>query len=36
VNTWTVDAPERIAELAALGVDAIITNQPDVARHALG
>jgi glycerophosphoryl diester phosphodiesterase len=36
VNTWTVDAPERIIELAALGVDAVITNRPDVARRALG
>jgi glycerophosphoryl diester phosphodiesterase len=26
VNVWTVDAPERIVELAALGVDGIVTN----------
>ena len=32
VNVWTVDDPERIAELAALGVDGIVTNVPDVAR----
>jgi glycerophosphoryl diester phosphodiesterase len=31
LNTWTVDDPDRMRELAALGVDAIITNVPDVA-----
>lgn len=36
VRTWTVDEPERIAELAAMGVDAVITNRPDVALRALG
>ena len=36
VNTWTVDDPERIAVLAALGVDGIVTNVPDVALRALG
>ena len=35
VNTWTVDDPERIAALGDLGVDAVITNVPDVARAAL-
>jgi glycerophosphoryl diester phosphodiesterase len=35
VNTWTVDDPARIRELASWGVDAIITNVPDVARTAL-
>lgn len=35
VNVWTVDDPERIAELAAMGVDGIITNVPDVARSVL-
>jgi glycerophosphoryl diester phosphodiesterase len=35
VNTWTVDDPGRIVELAALGVDGIVTNVPDVARRAL-
>lgn len=32
VNTWTVDDPVRIAVLARMGVDAIITNRPEVAR----
>ncbi|MFN8036968.1 MAG: glycerophosphodiester phosphodiesterase [Acidimicrobiia bacterium] len=36
VNTWTVDAAEEVVRLAAAGVDAIITNRPDVARRALG
>ncbi|MFN8420288.1 MAG: glycerophosphodiester phosphodiesterase family protein [Anaerolineae bacterium] len=36
VNVWTVDDPARIAELTALGVDAIITNRPDVALQAVG
>lgn len=35
VNVWTVDDPGRIAELAALGVDGIVTNVPDVARDVL-
>lgn len=32
VNTWTVDDPERIAELVALGVDGVVTNRVDVGR----
>jgi glycerophosphoryl diester phosphodiesterase len=36
VNTWTVDAPRRIAKLAAMGVDGIVTNEPDVALAELG
>jgi glycerophosphoryl diester phosphodiesterase len=36
VNTWTCDEPERIKELAGLGVDAVVTNVPDVALAALG
>ena len=36
VNAWTVDDPNRIRELASWGVDAVITNVPDVARAALG
>lgn len=35
VNTWTVDDPERIVALAAMGVDAVITNDPATARQAL-
>lgn len=31
VNTWTVDDPERMAWLVEAGVDAIITNLPDIA-----
>jgi glycerophosphoryl diester phosphodiesterase len=36
VNVWTVDGPDRIAELAAIGADGVITNVPDVARDVLG
>lgn len=36
VNTWTVDDPDRIADLAALGVAAVITNRPADALAALG
>lgn len=35
VNTWTVDAPEELQRLAALGVDGVITNDPAGARRAL-
>lgn len=35
VNVWTVDEPDEIRRLAALGVDGIVTNVPDVARQAL-
>jgi glycerophosphoryl diester phosphodiesterase len=35
VTTWTVDEPARIRRLVEAGVDAIITNVPDVARAAL-
>jgi glycerophosphoryl diester phosphodiesterase len=35
VNAWTVDDPKRIAALARLGVDAVITNRPDLARAVL-
>jgi glycerophosphoryl diester phosphodiesterase len=31
VRAWTVDDPDRIVELGALGVDAVITNRPEVA-----
>lgn len=36
VDVWTVDDPIDIAALAAAGVDAIITNVPDIALAALG
>jgi glycerophosphoryl diester phosphodiesterase len=36
VNPWTVDDRDRIVELAALGVDGIITNTPARARSYLG
>jgi len=36
VHTWTVDDPHEIAALLALGVDAIITNQPGAVRKQLG
>lgn len=35
VHAWTVDDPERIRELAAAGVDAVITNDPVTALAAL-
>jgi glycerophosphoryl diester phosphodiesterase len=31
VNTWTVDDPDRMRELASWGADGICTNVPDVA-----
>ncbi|MDE0803741.1 MAG: glycerophosphodiester phosphodiesterase [Acidimicrobiales bacterium] len=31
VNVWTVDDPDELAHLARLGVDAVVTNVPDVA-----
>lgn len=36
VNTWTCDDPDRIRWLAGVGVDAVVTNVPDVALAALG
>lgn len=36
VNSWTVDDPDRIRELAAMGVSGIITNTPAAAITALG
>lgn len=34
-NTWTVDNPHQARRLAAIGVDGIITNKPDIIRSAL-
>lgn len=36
LNTWTVDAPAEIRRLAALGINALITNDPGATRRALG
>jgi glycerophosphoryl diester phosphodiesterase len=35
IYTWTVDEPDLMRELIGLGVDAICTNRPDVAREIL-
>jgi glycerophosphoryl diester phosphodiesterase len=35
VNSWTVNDPGRMVQLAAWGIDGIITDVPDVARAAL-
>jgi glycerophosphoryl diester phosphodiesterase len=35
VNVWTVDRPDRIAELGEMGIDGICTNVPDVARRVI-
>jgi glycerophosphoryl diester phosphodiesterase len=36
VNTWTVDDPARLRELAAAGIDGVIANDPRAAREAIG
>ncbi len=36
VNVWTVNDPDRIVELAEMGVDGVCTDVPDVALAALG
>jgi glycerophosphoryl diester phosphodiesterase len=33
VNVWTVDDPDRMAQLVAMGVHGLCTNVPDVARQ---
>lgn len=35
INVWTVDEPERLAQLATWGVDGLCTNVPDVALEVL-
>jgi glycerophosphoryl diester phosphodiesterase len=35
VNAWTVNSPSEIRRLAAVGIDGVITDVPDVARAAL-
>ena len=35
VNVWTVNGEDEMRRLAAVGVDAIITDVPDVARRVL-
>lgn len=36
VNVWTVNDPADVVRLAGLGVDALVTDVPDVTRAALG
>lgn len=36
IRAWTVDDPARIAALAVLDVDAVITNDVPAALHAIG
>lgn len=36
VHVWTVDAPRDLERMTSLGVDAVVTNRPDVARAVLG
>jgi glycerophosphoryl diester phosphodiesterase len=36
LNVWTVNDPDELTRLAAAGIDALITDVPDVARQTLG
>ena len=36
VNAWTVDRPREIERMLAVGVDAIISNRPDVVQEVVG
>ncbi|MYI29936.1 MAG: glycerophosphodiester phosphodiesterase [Acidimicrobiia bacterium] len=36
INVWTVNDPDQIVQVAAMGVDAVITDVPEVARSVLG
>ena len=36
INTWTVDDPSEMRRLMGLGIDAIISNKPDVLRQTVG
>jgi glycerophosphoryl diester phosphodiesterase len=36
INTWTVDDPAEMKRLIDLGIDAIISNKPDILRAAVG
>jgi glycerophosphoryl diester phosphodiesterase len=36
VNAWTVNDPARAVELRGVGVDMVMTDNPDTVRHALG
>jgi glycerophosphoryl diester phosphodiesterase len=36
INAWTVDDPDEMKRLIALGVDAILTNKPDALRAIVG
>ena len=35
VNVWTVNEPDQIAQLSAMGADGVITDVPDVAQEVL-